>query len=254
VKSLNFHPFRTRFAKDIVAEILLPEHQTGKIALIASGLPSPPVKKEFLRFLASHGYVAIFPRYRGTWESSGLFLRESPANDIADILSEIAKRKNFTDIFSGQLIILKVSSVHLFGSSFGGPAVLLNSKHPLVKKVITLAPVTNWRMEGELESFQDHVRLTESAFGMAFRPESPRDWQKLVKTDFYNPIDHIDKIDGHKVFIIHAKDDATVPYITSVDFAQKTQAAIYLKPTGGHNIRMTHGFLWKKIEAFLRKK
>ncbi len=253
MKNKSF-PIRTRFAKDIVAEVQLPERQIGKIAIIASGLPSAPVKKEFLHFLAAHGYVVIFPRYRGTWESDGAFLRESPAKDIADILSQLAKKKSIVDLFTKENISIKVSTVHLFGSSFGGPAVLLNSKHPLVKKVIAIAPVTNWRVEGESESFVEHVRSTQATFGMAFRPNHDGDWLKLIRTNFYNPIDHLDQIDGSKVFIIHAQDDTLVPIRPSVDFAQKTQSAIYIKPSGGHGLRMTHGFLWKKVEAFLKKR
>ncbi|MBP7060574.1 MAG: prolyl oligopeptidase family serine peptidase [Candidatus Moranbacteria bacterium] len=249
----DHHPLRARFAKDIVAEILLPKRQTGKAALLASGIPSAPVKKELLHFLADRGYVVIFPRYRGTWESTGYFLERSPAQDFRDILDELALKKKFRDILSGERIAVRVDTVHLFGSSFGGPAVLLNSQHPLVKKVIAIAPVLDWQIEGEDEPFGEFVRYTCEGFGDAYRTKKKSDWQKLVETDFYNPSAHTKMISGKKVFILHAKDDTNVPYNPVMPFVEATGATFYIKPKGGHHIRMTHGFLWKKIEAFLKK-
>ena len=75
-----------------------------------------------------------------------------------------------------------------------------------------------------------------------------------LQTDFYNPIAHVRKIDGRKVFIIHAKDDTNVPCDPVIPFAEKTGASYYLKPHGGHRINLEHGFLWKKVVAFLKKK
>lgn len=245
---------RTRFSKDIVAEICFPEKQTGKIAILAIGAPSGSSKKERLEFLAARGYVAIFPRYRGTWESGGYFLEKSPAQDIRDVVLELEKKKVIIDIFSGEKIVVKVSAVHLFGSSFGGPAVLLNTDLPIVKKVIAVSPVIDFSAEGEDEPFHEFVRFSREGFGGAYRLKHTKDWQKLVETDFYNPVAHTKSVDGRKVFIIHAKDDTNVPCGPVIPFSEKTGASYYLKPTGGHHIQMAHGFLWKKIEAFLKKK
>lgn len=248
------YPIRTRFAKDIVAEVMLPERQTGKVALFCSGLPSSPSKRGVLEFLAAHGYVAIALRYRGTWESEGIFLDRSPARDVHDVITDLAKRKSVKDLFTGETKHVRVTAIHLFGSSFGGPAVLMNSHLPLVKKVVAISPVIDWKQEGEAEPFAPHVRYVQEGFGGAYRVGRAKDWKKLIETDFYDPIAHTDKIDGKKIFILHAKDDMVVPYDPVIPFAEKTGAAYYLKPKGGHRLDLTHKFLWKKIEAFLRKK
>ncbi len=252
-KSQHRNIFRTRFARDIVAEVMFPEKQTGKVAIIASGLPSSPSKKETLRFLASHGYVAIFPRYRGTWESEGNFLEKSPAKDIEDVIADLVKKHSILDLATSEKTSVRVSAVHLFGGSFGGSAVLLNTHLPIVKKVIVLAPVLDWKVDGKDEPFDVFVKFTRDGFGDAFRVKHMSDWQKLVKTDFYNPADHTSRIDGKKVFIIHSKDDTIVPYGPIIPFAEKTGAAYCLKPKGGHRTfsSMPHKFYWKKIAAFL---
>lgn len=252
--SAPFKVIRTRFAKDIVAEIAFPKKQSGKIAIIAIGAPTSSARKESMLFLALHGYVAVFPRYRGTWESDGQFLHKSPALDIHDVIVEIEKKKQVTDIATGEKIPVKVSQIHLFGGSFGGPAVLLNTDLAIVKKVIAVSPVIDWSAEGEDEPFDFFVRFSQEGYGGMYRTKNAKDWQKLIETDFYNPIAHTKSIQGKKVFILHAKDDANVPYDPVIPFAEKIGATYYLKPTGGHSIRFTQKFLWKKVEAFLKKK
>lgn len=250
----KFLSIRVRFAKDIVAEVCFPEKQTGKVAILAIGAPSGSSKKDRMQFLAARGYVVVYPRYRGTWESEGWFLEQSPAQDIHDVIVELEKKKYVVDLFSGEKIPVRVSAIHLFGGSFGGPAVLMNTHWPIVKKVIAHSPVIDWSVEGEEEPFDEFVRYSCEGFGGAYRTKQQSDWQKLVKTDFYNPINHIDKVDGKKVFILHAMDDAVVPYDPVIPFTEKTGASYYLKPHGGHRIKFEHQFLWKKVEAFLKKR
>jgi pimeloyl-ACP methyl ester carboxylesterase len=249
------YPLRTRIAGDIVAEIVLPERQTGKVAILATGLPSSVSKGEMLRFLADQGYVAVFPRYRGTWESDGYFLEDSPAQDIHDVIEGFSLEKPLRDVATGLDIPLKkTKSIILFGGSFGGPAVLLNSQHPLVKKVIATSPVLDWKQEGEDEPFEWHVRFVTAGFGGVYRVRHKTDWQKLRNTNFYNPVDRIQDIDAKKIFILHAKDDRIVPYEPLIGFAQETGVRYYLKPRGGHGLRIRHLFLWKKIAAFLESR
>src|SRR3989344_3286087 len=229
---------------------MLPKKQTGKVAIIASGLPSLP-KGDFMKFLAHQGYVAIHPRYRGTWESGGHFLKKSPVRDIRDVIYELVRKKSEQDIATKTIVRISIKAIHLFGGSFGGPAVLLNSHIPFVKKIIAISPVLDWSKEGEDEPFDWFTRFTDEAFGGAYRLYNKKDWKKLINTDFYNPIAHTSKIDGKKVFILHAKDDTIVPYGSVIPFAEKTGATYYLKPQGNHHLHITHQFLWKKIKKFL---
>jgi pimeloyl-ACP methyl ester carboxylesterase len=182
------------------------------------------------------------------------FLEHSPADDIRDIIVELENKKSVTSVMTGEVFPIRVSAVHLFGGSFGGPAVLLNTDLPIVKKVIAHSPVIDRSVEGEDEPFDEFVRYSCQGFGGAYRTKTPLDWQKLTKTDFYNPVAHIEKIDGRKVFILHAKDDTNVPVDPVVPFAKKIGATYYLKPHGGHSIKFEHRFLWKKVEAFLKKR
>ncbi|OIP59349.1 MAG: hypothetical protein COZ29_01755 [Candidatus Moranbacteria bacterium CG_4_10_14_3_um_filter_45_9] len=248
------HPIRTVFARDIIADVFLPDRQTGKIAILAGGLPSSPSKNDVLQFLSASGYVAIFFRYRGSWESRGNFLKQSPTRDIKDIIDDLEGKKKIHDILLQTDISIRVSAFSLFGSSFGGPAVILNSGNPLVKKVIALSPVLDWQeLEKSDEPLAPYVRFLEAGYPGAYRVKSPRDWKKLLRSDFYNPMTSDDPIIGKKILILHALDDTNVPFDAVIPFAHTTKATYYLKPHGGHfGLRhITHQFFWKKIKKFL---
>lgn len=246
---------RTRLAKDIVCEVAFPERQQGKVALVCSGAPTLPPHHNILNYLASKGYVAIGMRYRGTWESDGNFLEYSPAKDVVDCIEDLVKKKKVTDLLTKETIAVKVQYIDLFGGSFGGPAVLLNSKNKHVRKVIALAPVVDWNTLGPVETFEEYRRYSEEGYGGAYRVKKKSDWNKLLRKDFYNPITMLDKIDPKKCFILQAKDDDSCPVESLVAFQKLLPTKVYYKPKGGHfgNKKLLKKFFWKKIEQFLRK-
>jgi pimeloyl-ACP methyl ester carboxylesterase len=247
---------RTRLAQDIICEVAFPDRQQGKIALVCGGAPGTPPNKMVLEFLASKGYVAFGIRYRGTWESEGSFLSHSPAKDTKDIIDYLVEKKGIVDAWSGEKIPLKIKYIDLFGGSFGGPAVLLNSKHNKVRKVIALAPVIDFRVSGEGETFEDFVRFSHSGFGDAYRVKNKSDWNKLLLTDFYNPITMLDHIDPQKCFVIQALDDDVCPPENVKKLLSQISIQTYFKPKGGHlgTSNIPQLFFWKKIDRFLHKK
>lgn len=252
----RYHPiiYRTRFARDIVAEVALPKQQTGRVIILAVGAPSGSSKKERMEFLARRGYTVVYPRYRGTWESGGRFLEKSPAEDIREVAQVLSRTKHILDLATEKSIPIRVKEIILFGWSFGGPAVLLNTHLPVVKKVIAVSSVIDWSVDGPEEPFDEFVRYSSQGFMGAYRLKQSKDWDKLINTNFYNPVAHIKTIDGKKVFILHAKNDLVVPVDPVIPFANKIGARYYVKPKGGHRLNFEHKFLWRKIEKFLKSK
>lgn len=258
------HPIRTRFARDIVAEVMLPERhpssgkrkrgEQGKVIILCPGAPGSNSKPAVLQFLSERGYAAIAIRYRGTWESGGVFLQHSPAKDIEDVVKDLVRNKKIFDLFQQAYTPLQVNKIFVIGSSFGGPAALSVSLLDRVDKVVLLSPVIDWRQEGENEPFDFWTRFISSAFGGAYRVRSVSDWKKLLKHDFYNPLSFEKKINGNKIFMIHCEDDKVVPIEPAKEFSRRVGAQYYWKRVGGHlglNY-LRHKFFWKKIEAFLK--
>ena len=244
------HIFRTRIKKEIVSEFLPPIKPSRKVIILCEGMPGYPSKKELIISLANKGYWVFVPRYRGTWESDGSFLKVSPHKDILDVIDQLSK--GFLDLWSEKIHKIKNPAVYLIGSSFGGPAVLLASKHKSVKKVVALSPVIDWAKESKIEPLDWLGKFTKNAFGNGYR-FSWKDWNKLKTGKFYNPVRHIGLIDPNKVFVIQAKDDEIVnPEATEV-FAKKIGCKLLLLKTGGHLSfsSLTNSPLWTKVRNFI---
>ena len=127
------HLIRTRFKQDIVAEIGLPKEPNGKLIILLQGCPSMP-SQATQRFLMKRGFVVVQPRYRGTWESSGLFLEVSPEQDVIDILDDL--NGELVDAWSKEAFHVEHDEVIIICSSFGGAAGILASRDPRVSKVV----------------------------------------------------------------------------------------------------------------------
>ncbi len=246
------HTLRTRFKKEIVAEFLPSVRKSNKVIIFCDGMPSLPNKRRVMESFAKKGYWCFHPRYRGTWESGGKFLKFSPEKDVLDIIDQLPK--GFADAWSGKKYRVPSPEVYLVGTSFGGAAVLLASRDKRVKKVIAVSPLIDWRAQSKTEPLSLHIRRTENAFGEAYRLV-PGGWNKLKTGKFYNPAIHADEIDGKKAFIIHAKDDKVVPLGPTVKFAQAIGAKLLLLKKGGHlspSIIMKPRS-YKKVKKFLGK-
>ncbi|MEI7463377.1 MAG: prolyl oligopeptidase family serine peptidase [Candidatus Taylorbacteria bacterium] len=243
--------FRTRFAREIVTEFLPPSKNSNKVIILCTGMPSYPGRRnELLEFLSSKGFWVFLPRYRGTWESDGVFMKKSPHEDILDIIEQLPK--GFIDLWSGKKYSIKKPRVFLVGSSFGGPAAILASTNSRVEKVVALSPVINWTIESKVEPIDWIGRYTQSAFGCGYR-FSINDWDKLKTGKFYNPITAISDLDNKKLLVIHANNDEVVYVAPVKDFVQKLGCAGIFVKSGGHlsisNIQVPR--FWKRIRAFL---
>jgi pimeloyl-ACP methyl ester carboxylesterase len=260
------YALRTRFKKEIVAEFLPPararrtpavsrskkRHKPReRVVILCDGAPNMPSKFRLLEFFAHKGFWAIHPRYRGTWESDGVFLRKSPHEDILDILDQLPH--GFTSAWDGKKYRVEPDEVYIFASSFGGPAGILASLDPRVTKVISISPVVDWHALGKAEPLDWMEIFFHEAFGNGYR-FGAREWKKLSSGTFYNPVRSTDKIDGSKLFIFHAQDDESVRAREVVQFARTTGATLKLFKTGGHlSAKRIVPKYWKQIEKFMKR-
>jgi alpha-beta hydrolase superfamily lysophospholipase len=247
------HILRTRFKKDIVCEFLPPTKSSHKVIIFCGGMPGyPGNKKDLMGFLAAHGYWVFIPRYRGTWESNGSFLKMSPHRDVLDVIDELPH--GFKNLWSGKTYKIARPEIYLIGISFGGPAVILASRDPRVRRAVALSPVTDWHAEGDAEIKKLGI-FARAAFGNGYRGTA-HDFDKLKAGAFYNPAREAASIDGAKLLIFHAKDDKVVSAQTSVLFARATNAKLVLLPHGGHfstSTTMAPEF-WRHIKKFFAQR
>jgi alpha-beta hydrolase superfamily lysophospholipase len=257
-KKSSVRLLRTRIKGEIICEFLPATERKrsrsrmgDKVIILCGGMPSYPGGKNALaEFLAKKGYWVFIPRYRGSWESGGSFLKISPHRDVLDVISQLPR--GVKDLWSGKIHTLARPEIYLIGSSFGGPAVILASRDPRVRRAVALSPVTDWRVETKTEPIDKLKAFARAAFGNGYRG-TQKDFDKLKTGKFYNPAHDTRSINGAKLLIIHAKDDEVVYAKTSMEFARQTGAKLMLKSRGGHlsisdAIRPEY---WKAIRLFL---
>jgi len=225
------HPSRTVFKKEIITEFLAPSRKSNKVIIFCKGMPGSPGSSSVLDFYAKKGFWTFLPRYRGSWESRGKFLKKSPHLDILDVIEELPR--GFKDLWSGKKVRLDPKDIYVFGASFGGSAALLASKDRRVTKVVVAAPVVDWVKDSKVEPLDWLEKTTKEAFGEAYRFQH-KDWQKLSKGNFYNPWHEKELIPGEKVLVFHAKDDELVPYEPTEKFADIAGAKLISYKHGGH--------------------
>lgn len=245
------HLLRTRIKRDIVCEFFPPPMPSRKVIILCGGMPGyPGGRRELCEFFAQRGYWTFIPRYRGTWESGGSFLRISPHHDVMNVIDQLPN--GFKDLWSGTSYKVARPEIYLIGGSFGGAAAILASRDRRVRRAITFSPVTDWRTETKTEPLVQLEQFTRAAFGEAYRG-TKKDFDKLKTGTFYNPAHETASIDGTKLLIFHAADDKIVSARMSARFAQATGAKLVLLARGGH-LSISNAAspkFWKTIKSFI---
>jgi dipeptidyl aminopeptidase/acylaminoacyl peptidase len=247
--------YRTKFAKEILTEFTPPTRKLKKqkVIIYCDGMPSNPRKQGLCKQLAKKGYWVFYPRYRGSWESGGSFLAESPARDISDIIDGLYKP--FKEAAFGKTFSFIPDEIYVIGGSFGGCTALMSSLDPRVKKVIANCPVVDWTVQKKTEkaetSNSSYASYLREAWGNGYRL-NPKNYSKLYKGNFFNPMHHVKEMDGNRIMIFHAKDDPYIPYKSVVKFAKKSKSNLKLLARGGHlGTDWVINKYWKRIKTFL---
>lgn len=242
---------RTRFAKDIVAEFWMPVKPSGKAIILCDGCPSVPSKHKIGEFLAKKGYWVFHPRYRGSWESGGQFLKYAPEEDVRIVAEHL--NDGFENIYDAQTYVLDIREVFVFGVSFGGAAAILSTKYSVITKAVALSPVIDWRAKSKAEPFPYFVRMLREGFGEGYRTHKDA-WKKIESGTFYNPLYEASVLNKDKIFIIHANDDEVVPIAPLKRFITQTKIKPLILREGGHlsSRIFTDRVIWKQIQLFLK--
>jgi dipeptidyl aminopeptidase/acylaminoacyl peptidase len=245
------HICRTRFSKDIITEFVPPPNRSSKkVMIFCSGIPSVPAKDDVLEFWARKGFWTFFPRYRGTWESAGTFLTHSLEKDVLDVIDSLSK--SFKDYWTDKRYKLDPKFIVIVGSSFGGPAAILASRDRRVNKSICISPVVDWIAENKTEPLEELYKILHDAYGPAYRLNK-RNWIKLTKGNFYNPIRHLDELEGRKIMIFHARNDDIVKFKPVANFADQINCTLVALNKGGHlsSTMLTRYPHYGKVKRFL---
>jgi pimeloyl-ACP methyl ester carboxylesterase len=227
------HLFRTQFGQDIIGEFLPPanNHKYAPLIILCDGLPSMPHKKSLIHHLSHENYFVIHPRYRGTWESGGILFHEPPHNDISIILDSL--KTGITNTYTQETHHIIPTDIIIAGASFGGAVALLASLDNRITQCIALSPLIDWTYPNELFSINDEYRFIQTAFNHAYRYDADV-IEKLSSGIFFNPVHHINELQGEKIHIIATENDPITPLPPIHFFAQSIKAQLTTIKKGGH--------------------
>lgn len=197
------------------------------------GMPGLPCKREVLEYFSSIGYWAVYPRYRGTWESRGRFLEHAPHEDVFLILDELS-RPFFVDVFSGEPILWNIKDVVLVGVSFGATATLLAAADKRVSRAVAVAPVVDWtKQEYTAEPLGELGEYLMNTHEQVYRFYAD-DWEKLKSGAFFSPVRSFSECVRKKTLVLYAWDDPII-HVESVNaYCQTHEVKQKAYKRGGH--------------------
>ena len=206
---------------NIIFEFLSAKKDKG-VVIFCDGLPSVPKQKELMVYFSTQGYSVVYPRYRGTWESGGEFLKESPSKDIAAIIREVKKGK-LKELYANRAIKINNGNIFLIGSSFGGSIALSLVENKNVSKIVALSPLVDFKIHNNNNNEQDLSQLSsfiKKAFGNAYRFKR-ENWDKMVKGQIFNPKQKLSKKEAEKILIFFDKSDNSIDYKKIQNYSHK---------------------------------
>jgi dipeptidyl aminopeptidase/acylaminoacyl peptidase len=157
------------------------------------------------------------------------------------------------EIAFGQRFRLVPDQIFVIGGSFGGPAAILSSMDSRVNRVVANCAVVDWSILDKAEKVEtsktSYTQYIREAFGNGYRL-SDANWNKLRTGTFYNPWHHRREVDASKILMFHAKDDPSVPYERTRQFAQITGAKLKTLQHGGH---ISTDYITRKYWGLIKK-
>lgn len=191
--------------------LLTSNHRSRGTVILLDGIPGKPTsKEELMRVLVNKGFDVFFPRYEGTWESEGEFLKVKPSQAITNFLNEIK-----TGI---QLEGRKYESVKLFilATSFGGAIALDIASENIVNKICVVSPVISFSKVIGITTLEKHLNST---YPNEYR-FSTKNWQRLIQDELWN-LDNNEIKNNKDILIILGKNDDQIQEIDILNFAKE---------------------------------
>lgn len=213
-------------SKKVYYDLYLPSHPTGQMIIYAPGLPGHPRKKELGEAFSAKGFAFFEMRYRGSWESEGVFTLDNCVKSLKEAY-EFVNCGSASELRFGEKITWKTHAITILASSFGG-AVALSTDIREAHTMLLLSPlidisqfVPTLRPVG---SADDLFYLLTKGYGMVYRGLTHADWKRfLAGNTLVNPLKNIDNLKNKKIVLIQGKQDFVITPEASSRSIEKLQ-------------------------------
>ncbi len=238
----------------IFFEFVLQERKADAVVILP-GFPSGNDFTDLISFFFEKGYHVFVPRYRGSYQSSGIFMSKNPVEDLMFFVEHLksGEAKSLWDMNKETFVINKLI---LVGGSFSGAiACGLAAKYPVFSHLILHAPVWDFREHNAAGDEQDLENMTEfvkNAYKNCYRFKFKSIRKKLEKFDDLKPQYYIPKLDL-PVLIMHDPNDKVVSFRNTKKYLGMIPQATYLEHYFGHKFGtdLLSAF-WKDVDKFVK--
>ncbi len=190
--------------------------------IILDGLPSnPSVKDQLIQKLSQHGLDVFFPRYEGTWESRGEFLKKAPSKAIIEFIKALR---------SGIILNDKkyiAQKIFILGASFGGGVALDIAGQNIADKICTISPVISFKKVVGIDTLENYLRVV---FPRDYR-FNPKNWHRLLEDDLWSLDDNKIK-NSSDILIIAGDADDQIKKADILKFGKKNKIRISIYNLG----------------------
>lgn len=217
-------PALSRFG-DIVFEFLPAKISSERFVILCEGMPSIPSRRELMQSLSDFGWNVLYPRYRGTWESPGNFLEQSPRGDIQQLCDVLV------DGLDVRHKMYRAERISIIGSSFGGGVALTLADHPNVSRVIALSPIVDFKAS---EPILHSLKLfLQNMYPGAYR-FSEQDWARMSDGELLQPINHMDSDTVKKIHLFGGGLDPEILIGDLRAFSKRVNVPLVVYPEQSH--------------------
>lgn len=234
---------------DIVFEFSISPTSQATV-ILCDGLPSVPKQHQVMNLLQSKGYDIFFPRYRGTWESGGSFLAQSPTLDIKELIGLI-KGGSVKELYGGQEFNTN-SVIYLVGSSWGGTVALSLADDTDVARVIAFSPIIDFvshQQSNHVQSLQWLKQFVRRAFYQGYRFED-KDWESMLSGELFNPAL---ELRPNTAAVVYDKSDKEISSVDIENYCQNSGArAVEVANIGHLSFSKIPPELWDQVLTELR--
>ncbi len=224
--------------------------------IIFPGFPSGNDFSDLIAFFYEKGYHVFVPRYRGTYQSSGVFLSKSPVEDMIFFLEGLDSG-SARSMWDMKKEAFKINKKILLASSFGGAIALgVAAKYDKISHLILQAPVWDFKLHNADGSEQDLDKTTEfvrSAYKNCYRFRFKNLTKKLGKFDDMDPDFYLPKVKTTPILVMHDPNDKEVALKHTKEKMTTLEKGTYLEHYLGH--KLTRDILtayWKDIDKFIK--
>lgn len=192
--------------------------------------------------LSHHHLDVFFPRYEGTWESKGEFLKRAPSRAIIEFIKALR---------SGIVLNDKkylAQKIFVLGASFGGGVALDIASQNIADKICAISPVISFKRIAGIETLENCLR---TAFPRDYR-FNPKNWRKLLEDGLWS-LDNNKIKNPSNVLIIAGEADDQIKKADVLEFGKKNKIKISVYSLGHITLSKITEPILEEILGFFSK-